>query len=220
MKAGDRQELHGSGKLLSKSGEPALVLASASARRRDLLETIGLEFSVCPSDMDESSSQNDPLKLVYELATGKARHVALSMQSKAAESGLLVLGADTVVVLNERILGKPASHEEAREMLLQLSGNMHTVITGLCLISLPSKSEDFVFERTRVFFRPLSLAEASYYANSSEPMDKAGAYALQGAASAFIEKVEGCFTNVIGLPLSACVRLLRKHGMTVMGEKA
>jgi septum formation protein len=200
----------------ASSIEPHLVLASGSPRRRELLQSVGIKFTVTPSSVDETSAEKDPRKLVIDLSLEKARDVAARINANPEER-TLVLGSDTIVVLDDQILGKPASSDNAYEMLMQLSGRAHQVYTGVSIVELPGGREESICQCSSVFFRELDPAEALYYANSEEPMDKAGAYALQGTAAAFVEKVDGCYSNIIGLPLPATVKLLRKFGMKVMG---
>jgi len=195
--------------------EKNLVLASGSPRRKELLAGLGLDFKIVPSTVDETSEIKDPVQLVRHLSYEKAKDVA----ERIGTHGSFVIGADTIVVLGRKILGKPSSHDDAYEMLMQLSGRTHSVFTGVTLVEIyPStlKSES-IYRESKVHFRRLHASEARYYADSDEPMDKAGAYALQGVAAAFIDHIEGCYSNIIGLPVSDTALLLRKHGITVMG---
>lgn len=198
------------------SMQPHLVLASGSPRRKELLQSIGLNFSVIASNIDESLAERDPRKFVIELSLAKARDVASKIQADLKER-TLVLGSDTIVVLDQQILGKPDTSEHAYEMLMQLSGKAHQVYTGVSVVDLPDGEEASICQSSSVIFRKLDPQEARFYANSEEPMDKAGAYALQGTAAAFVDKVDGCYSNIIGLPLPETVKLLRKFGMNVMG---
>lgn len=194
-----------------------LVLASGSPRRRELLSGLGINFSVQASDLNEDIEIENPEEYVKHLSLGKAQEVASRLKNDcAADEQILVLGADTIVVLANRILNKPQSHEEAYDMLMSLAGRAHQVYSGVSLLRVPDGHHKSIFQCTSVYFRRLSEAEARFYANSEEPMDKAGAYALQGVASAFIEKIEGCYSNVIGLPVSDTVLLLREFGLRVM----
>ncbi len=179
-----------------------LVLASHSPRRREILSNAGIEFVCRPAAVDEQREDGeDPRAHVKRLARAKAMAVD-------AAPGEIILAADTVVVVDEHVLGKPASIEEAARMLHRLSGREHEVITGICL-----RSGDRVLvdaESTRVRFIALSDEEIAGYAASGEPMDKAGAYAIQGLASKFIDRIEGCYFNVVGLPVSLVFRRLRE----------
>jgi septum formation protein len=175
-----------------------LVLASQSPRRRDLLATAGFQFTVRARSVEEKRWLGEhPRDYVQRLAREKA---------EAAWEGLeeVVLGADTTVVSGDQVLEKPLDVNDARRMLKTLSGARHTVITGICLRG--SKGLVVDSESTHVYFASLSDREIEEYSNSGEPMDKAGAYAIQGLASKFVERVEGCYFNVMGLPLALFYR--------------
>jgi septum formation protein len=186
-----------------------LVLASASPRRRDLLTGLGFEFECLPSGYAEESGPGaDAAVLARANALGKASDVAMS------RPGALVIGADTVVVSGGELLGKPADAEAAAAMLRRLSGREHKVITGLALARhapacarLDSRAE---CGETVVRFRELSEQEIAAYVDSGEPFDKAGAYGIQGLASQFVSGIEGCYFNVMGLPLELLTRMLRR----------
>ncbi|MEW6661366.1 MAG: Maf family protein [Bacillota bacterium] len=190
-----------------------LILASASPRREQLLRQIGLNFEVIPSQVDETvpaeMSENHGI-LVQGLALKKAASVARHL------SNGLVIGADTIVVRNRDILGKPTSRAEAVEMLERLSGQSHHVFTGIALVDAASGRCRKAFQQTEVFFRQLSLAEIEAYVNTGEPMDKAGAYGIQGMGSLLIEKISGCYYNVVGLPLTKLAELLKEFGLWVL----
>jgi len=173
-----------------------LLLASASPRRREILENLGFEFEILPSNVDESEVPwNDPVKSAKLLAEIKAVDAQMTRPRKT------IIAADTIVLCDGQVMGKPGSPEEAKEMLVALSGRMHEVVTGIALIATPN-IRIIEAESTRVFFRELRPEEISRYIETGEPFDKAGAYAIQGYASAFIEKIEGCYFNVVGLPVS------------------
>lgn len=201
---------------------PRLVLASGSPRRRELLGKLGLQFEVIVSDLDESIASTDPAFIVKDLASAKALAVAESIKGAAdnGSSKSLVLGADTIVVLDDDILGKPQDRAEAVQMLTKLSGRLHQVFTGVSLVELPSGKVSTIYTVTDVHFREMDAREIEAYVDTGEPMDKAGAYALQGIASLFVCKIDGCYTNVIGLPIPDTVQLLRQHGLEVMGMGA
>jgi septum formation protein len=184
-----------------------LVLASASPRRQELLRAAGIEFSIEPSHIAEIQIENETARDFAErMAREKARAVFRN------DGNQVVLGADTVVVIDGRTLGKPETETKAAEMLRLLSGRRHEVITGVCLLGV--KFEDVRSESTAVYFSKLSEEDIRGYARSGEPMDKAGAYAIQGAASRWVEKIEGDYSNVVGLPVELVLRMLRENGIT------
>ena len=187
-----------------------LILASASLRRRDLMNQIGLNFEIIPSNVNEAISEVEPIKLVQKLALLKAHEVA--EKEFAKKSNALVIGADTIVVDGQTILGKPDTEETAIEMLRKLSGRQHRVMTGVAVVDSQSGKHCVDVEITHVFFRKLEEKEIYRYVATGEPMDKAGAYAIQGKAALFVERIEGCFFNVVGLPLLKTVRLLKQAG--------
>lgn len=187
-----------------------IVLASASPRRRELLEMLGVKgFKVIPADVDEDIQDLQPDETVKQIARAKARKVSL----ESAEEDLII-AADTLVFYGGRALGKPTSTDAAKEMLKSLSGNRHTVYTGVAI--LQGGREMTFAEQTDVFFRPLSEAEIDDYIKTGEPMDKAGAYGAQGRGAVFIERIEGDFFNVMGLPLCRLVTMLRCFGSELL----
>ncbi|MBX9689353.1 MAG: Maf family protein [Candidatus Obscuribacterales bacterium] len=194
--------------------QPRLILASASPRRLQFLKNLGLDFTVIPSHIEEFSEKSEAADIVEDLALMKARDVASKLDKN---NNSIVLAADTIVVRDQDLLGKPRSKEEAYEMLMSLSGRAHQVYTGVAIVRVKDNFCKSLSRVSSVYFRKLLDTEARCYANSEEPSDKAGAYALQGTAAAFVERVEGCYTNIIGLPVSDTVLLLREFGMTVLG---
>lgn len=216
---------------------PRLILASNSPRRKDLLAGLGLSFSIIPSRFEEDMTiRLKPAELVVSLASSKAQDVAGRMPAEdavdneaaslpagdtagsiTAGTRALILGADTIVVLNDQVLGKPVSKQDACRMLAVLSGQCHQVYTGIAIVELPSRMIRTSYEVSNVYFRRLEEAEIESYVATGEPMDKAGAYALQGIGSAFVEKIEGCFTNIIGISVPAVVAMLRQFGVPVLG---
>jgi septum formation protein len=185
-----------------------LILASSSLRRAEILANAGLPFTVLSFPVDESPVPGEaPAALVQRLANAKA-----DMVTARAVGPAIVLGADTVVVLDEEILGKPRSTEEARHMLQQLSGRTHSVQTGVALIRLPDGERRQFTESTLVHFRPITEEELSSYLATGEPHDKAGAYGIQGHAGRYIPRIEGCYFNVVGLPLSRVLTELHSLG--------
>ena len=189
-----------------------LVLASESPRRRGMLETLGLDFEVRPSGVSEARHPDEsPSSFAERVARDKALAVV--------EPGCVVLAADTVVVHRGVMLGKPGHPHEARSMLERLSGDRHTVVTGVAVARCESDTEVWSdTERTAVRFVELTDTEIGVYVDSGEPMDKAGAYGMQGAAGAFVDSVEGSPSNVVGLPMALAVRLLRRAGVPVFGQ--
>jgi septum formation protein len=183
-----------------------LVLASRSPRRRQLLENAGIKFVVQPALVDETLHAGERAEA---LVCRVAREKAWSVAQHCAE-GSLVLGADTTVEVDGSILEKPKDAEDAERMLRLLSGREHCVLTGICLVRAPNRIEALQHEVTRVRFRPLDDDEIRTYIASGEPFDKAGAYAIQGLASKFAVRVEGCFFNVVGLPVPALYEMLKK----------
>jgi septum formation protein len=185
-----------------------LILASSSARRAEILANAGLPFTVLSSAVDESPYPGEaPAALVQRLANAKA-----DLVTARAVGPAIVLGADTVVVLDDKILGKPRSTEEARHMLRQLSGRTHSVLTGVALIRLPDGERRQFTESTLVHFRPITDEELSSYLETKESFDKAGSYAIQGQAGRYIPRIEGCYFNVVGLPLSRVLTELYSLG--------
>lgn len=188
-----------------------LVLASASPRRQELLRNAGIEFTVCPADIPEDPLPNEsPMDLAMRLAREKASAVFSQIQAgKSKCNGQVVLGADTVVVVDHHTLGKPENAADAQRMLRLLAGRKHEVTTGVCLIG--QGFEDARSETTEVEFGPLSDDDIRMYVGTGEPMDKAGAYAIQGIASRWIPRIDGCYFNVVGLPVALVCRMLREH---------
>jgi septum formation protein len=190
-----------------------LVLASASPRRQELLRNAAIDFIVQPAEVNEDLlAGEDPESYVTRLAKEKARAVWGTLPPTIAHRSLaFVLGADTTVVVDHHILAKPADAADARRMLRLLSGRTHNVMTGVCLIGVDV--EDVRMESTAVTFNTLGDADIEMYVAHGEPMDKAGAYAIQGIASRWIPRIEGCYFNVVGLPVPLVCRMLREHGM-------
>ncbi len=186
-----------------------IVLASASPRRREILRALGLHFAVDPSKKPEPErGREEPVETyVVRVAKSKAQEVA------ARHSGGLIVGADTIVVLGRRILGKPASEREARKMLAQLSGRWHEVYSGICLIDNARGRSKSAGSRSRVHMRRISRAEIDWYISTREYRDKAGGYAIQGFASLFIDRIEGCYFNIVGFPVYTFAQLARSLGL-------
>lgn len=218
---------------MQKEQNVRLVLASASPRRRELLSQIGLEFTVMPSTKEENAKTTEAGALVQELSRQKAVDIWEQLsggqgqnpdadQEQISEetqepnlngkrqTELLVIGADTVVCCEGKILGKPHSREAAAEMLTALQGRSHEVYTG---VTLYSQSETVTFfECTQVEFYPMTEVEISEYIDSKEPMDKAGAYGIQGLGARFVKGIRGDYNNVVGLPVGRLYQELKSHG--------
>jgi nucleoside triphosphate pyrophosphatase len=190
-----------------------LILASASPRRAELLRAAGIDVEVCPADVDESVQPGEaPDRYASRVALAKARAVSRQTPDR------FVLGADTVVVVDDRILGKPTDSADARRMLRALSGRSHVVMTAVILIrgaGLPGETIDARIERTTVEFASLTGDEIDWYAATAEPMDKAGGYAIQGLAARFVTRIEGSYSNVVGLPVSLVYGMCKKAGLLI-----
>lgn len=193
---------------------PKLILASGSPRRAEILTSVGWEFTKDSADIDETELTGElPEDYVQRLALTKAETVARKYRDT------IVLGADTTVVIDEQILGKPVDLADAKRMLKMLSGHWHEVLTGVALVKVPgsgfqapSLQTVVGLQRTRVKFVEMSGAEIDFLAENGEPMDKAGAYAVQAQAALFIEAIEGDYWNVVGLPVSLVYRLMQNLG--------
>ena len=185
-----------------------LILASASLRRAEILRDAGLQFSVLSSAVDETPVPGEtPHELVSRLALAKAELVAARALGPA-----IVIAADTVVTLESAVLGKPRTSEDARQMLEKLSGRTHSVLTGVVLIRLPDAERREFIETTQVHFTSIANEEIVKYLASGEPFDKAGAYAIQGLGGRYIPRIDGCYFNVVGLPLARLCKELAELG--------
>ncbi len=188
-----------------------IILASASPRRKVLLEKIGLIFEVEPSNYEEDMPLRlEPHEFARKISLEKAKIVA----SKHKNS--IVIAADTFIVFGGQILGKPHTEKNAREMLEAISGKHHSVITGFSIIDTDKNKTLSKSIETKVYIRKLSLAEIDAYVESGEPLDKAGAYAIQGLGSVFVEKIDGDYYNVVGFPLSALTEALKEFGVNIL----
>ena len=189
-----------------------LILASASPRRIQLLHQIGLTAEVIPSHTEEKISSENPEEVVQALARQKAEDVYTRLLSEGnVGDATVVIGADTVVSVDNHILGKPKSHEEAAEMIASLSGRTHQVYTGVAVIT-PRESRSFA-EMAAVTVYPLSPAELRSYADSEEPMDKAGAYGIQGSFGKFVKGIQGDYNAIVGLPVARLYQELKSMGL-------
>lgn len=192
----------------NSSNDPILILASKSPRRRYLLKQAGLSFSVIPSSIDETSVPvSSPETYVKALSEAKAENVSIKFPEK------WVIGADTIVLKDGAILGKPDSITQARAMLKQLSGQTHQVLTGfaICCKSKNRKYSETV--KTQVLFKSLTDKEIEWYIHTKEPFDKAGAYAIQGLGTLLVKSINGSYTNVVGLPVCEVIEILIKEGV-------
>jgi len=189
-------------------GDTVLILASKSPRRRYLLEQAGLSFSVIPSDIDETAIPLSPPEIyVKVLSEAKAESIAKKYPEK------WVIGADTIVLKDGVVLGKPGSIDEARSMLKKLSGEVHQVFTGYSILC---KSKNRIFSetvQTEVFFKNLTDEEIEWYIHTKEPFDKAGAYAIQGLGTFLVKRINGSYTNVVGLPVCEVIEFLIQEGI-------
>jgi septum formation protein len=191
-----------------------LILASKSPRRKHLLEQAGLKFSVIPSDFAEDSvTLSDPVSYVRELAEFKA----LDISQKHPDSW--VIGADTIVLSDNHVLGKPGSKDEARQMLKRLSGNKHQVLTGYCICCMGKEQLFSETVHTEVRFKMLRPEEIDWYIETGEPLDKAGAYAIQGIGSFLVSSIDGSYTNVVGLPVCEVMEYLINQGVIELSTK-
>lgn len=197
-----------------------VILASASPRRKELLEQIGIPFRICVSDAEEISAKSQPEQIVMELSKKKAdasvdRILAeASVWKPSCEEGFLVIGADTLVFSGKEQMGKPSDEAEAFAMLARLQGKVHQVYTGVTLLPLRNgkkeKAASF-YEKTQVEFYPMEDSEIQSYIRSGEPFGKAGAYAIQGIGSKYIKRIEGDYNTVVGLPVARLYREMKKY---------
>ena len=189
-----------------------IILASASDRRKDILSQVGISYEVMPSSIDEDAIQADtPAALVEALSAAKAEDIA-----ERLTKNFVTIGADTVVVKDNSILGKPSDEAEAAKMLQMLQGNRHEVYTGVTLISVSPEGKgliDTFHVRTIVDMIPMTAAQIDAYIKTGEPMDKAGAYGIQGRGAAYIQDIAGDYYNVVGLPISTVLARLANMGI-------
>ena len=197
-----------------------IVLASASPRRREILEFVGVEFDVWPSDKEEDAPSSDPEEVCMHLSRVKALDVASQIKTYnelhkdvTTDGDILVIGADTIVVKDGVILGKPADDADAVRMLMFLSGSTHSVYTGVSFVFMSKSGRvgEYTFcEETKVTFYPFGQKEAEYYVGADEVLDKAGAYGIQNKAAAFVRSIEGDYYNVVGLPIARILHELEE----------
>ncbi len=194
-----------------------IILGSASPRRRELLSQIGVSFEVRTSGREEIYHSVIPEEIVRELALMKAENVAgdLTDEQNEAPKDTIVIGADTIVVLDGKILGKPVDEKDAADMIGALQGRSHEVYTGVAILDYDAQGEKNVSVHavgTKVYVNPMDEAEISAYIDTGEPMDKAGAYGIQGRFAAYIDRIEGDYYNVVGLPVSYVYQALKRIG--------
>ncbi len=189
-----------------------IILASASPRRKQLLESAGLTIQTEAADIDESRKEGEhPIDFVQRMAREKASCVAQNYK----HTNNHIIAADTIVVHAGEILGKPHDKEDAHRMLSLLSGDVHSVYTGVCVIDMSSSRELVFFTETAVHFTTLTEAQIAWYIGTGEPMDKAGSYGIQGKAARFVKEIRGSYTNVVGLPLCETLEALEKLGASL-----
>jgi septum formation protein len=188
-----------------------IVLASASPRRKELLEQIGLRCEAEPTDFDEEmASPSDPHEMAKELSLGKARAAAQKHRNA------IIIAADTVVILRDKVMGKPHTNAQAREMLRALNGRTHSVVTGFTIMDAETGKVVSRSVETKVYMKKLTLGEIDAYVRTKEPLDKAGGYAIQGRGAVLVDRIEGDYSNVVGLPLSALAETLSEFGVRVL----
>ena len=186
-----------------------VILASASPRRAEVLRDAGIQFEVLATDTEERQRSGESAEaMVRRLGEAKARAAVVRLSANHGEGTTIVIGADTVVEIAGAVLGKPSSAENAREMLERLNGRIHHVHTGIALIRVPDGTSRIAVESTAVKFAKLSADEIEEYVATGEPLDKAGAYGIQGLGGRFVERIDGCYFNVVGLPLARVYRML------------
>jgi len=189
-----------------------IILASKSPRRREILSNIGLEFEVLESSYEEVVDlTKTPSEIVKYLSLKKAEDVALRIKDNA-----LVIGADTVVVYDNMIMGKPENKGQSFDMLKNLSGNWHNVYTGVCVLNPSTMQCSVDYEKSSVKIKVLSDEEIYDYIDTKEPIDKAGSYAIQGVGSLLVERIEGCYFNIVGLPIFKLSSMLKEFGVDLL----
>ncbi|MDW7987756.1 MAG: Maf family protein [candidate division WOR-3 bacterium] len=186
-----------------------IILASSSPRRKRLLAMLGVKFSVLAPNIKEDTLHLSPERLATTLAEKKVYSVAGKIKNG------IIIGVDTIVAINNKILGKPQSKKDARKMLKLLSNKTHRVISGLVILALPENKVLKTHEITKVTFRKLSSQEIENYLKTNEPYDKAGAYGIQGIGGQFVKQIDGCYYNVVGLPITKLIRALKKFGVRI-----
>ena len=187
-----------------------IILASASPRRQELLDQMGLDHKIMVSDVDESGFNDlEPSKLVEALASLKAKAVADNLSEE--EKDTLIIGADTIVLLEGQILGKPLNEQDAEKMLGMLSGKVHMVYTGVSIVDTMDGSQETFYQTSKIYMKQMSKEEIKEYVLTKEPLDKAGSYGIQGRGGVFVKKIEGDYFTVMGLPIARLYDALKKY---------
>ncbi len=192
------------------NGMKKLILASQSPRRREIMKFVDLDFDVIPSDCDENIEYSSPADMVSKLSFLKANDIAKKIKKEDSEGEYLVIGSDTTVYFEGEILGKPKNEEDAFNMLKRMSGKTHIVYTGVTVIDTFSNKTETFFEETKVTFWDVTDEEIKEYIATGDPMDKAGAYGVQGRGAFIVKKVEGDYFTVVGLPIAHLLQVLKK----------
>lgn len=195
--------------------EPKWILASESPRRREILNNLRIKFRVDPSRISEPPRKSGEIPSRYAVRIARLKAKEAAQRHTAG----FIIGADTIVVLGNRILLKPKNRDDARAMLKNLSGRWHEVVSGICILDCKLQRSYSASKTSRVHFRRLSGAEIEWYLKTGEYRDKAGAYGIQGYASLFTDRIEGCYFNVVGLPVTAFEQLCRKAGINLLTQR-
>ncbi|MCK5025818.1 MAG: septum formation inhibitor Maf [Nanoarchaeota archaeon] len=194
-----------------------IILASSSPRRKEIADQMGLEYEIIPSNYEEDMTMRlEPKDLVKTLALGKAKEVANRQEE---ETEAIVIGIDTFITYNKKLLGKPKSVNEAREMLKMISGKIIKAYTGVAIIDIKNKNEMIDYDITEIILANLTDTEIDNYINTGEPLDKAGAIGIQGLGSIFIKKINGCFSGAVGLPENKIYNMIAKMGVDIFNFK-
>lgn len=202
-----------------------IVLASNSPRRKQILDQLNIEYEICPSGVEETVSSSVPTEVCQELASKKAMDVAASIRAYnelhkdiVSPQNILVIGADTIVAANEEILGKPSDENDAVRMLKMLQNSSHSVFTGVAFVFISKEGrvgEYHFYEESKVYFYPMGDDDIKRYIDSGEPMDKAGAYGIQGKAAEFVRSIDGDYYNVMGFPIARILNELKTLGVKI-----
>ncbi|MEK3720937.1 Maf family protein [Paenibacillus sp. FSL H8-0034] len=201
---------------MSIFGAKKIILASSSPRRQELIQTLGLPYEIRVSDVQEDTEPGmSPSEIVEQLSGRKAAAVCEMFKAEQRTEGI-VIGSDTIVVLGDQVLGKPQDRKDAARMLEALQGKVHHVYSGVACMDLGTGRELYAHRVTAVYMKPMSTLQIERYIDTNEPMDKAGSYAIQGIGATLIERIEGDYFNVVGLPLCLLGEMLGELGVTVL----